>query len=165
MGITATGRIEVTWPQDQAVPLRGSYEVCRDDRDGAIDYDHPVNDAAIPAWPDGEGKRGFGLAAFGTGPFGIGDGGAGFGQGLFGLGAFGFGAAAMRHATDELGEGAYTLAVVPRDAAGNVTTPATATALAAVAPAPAAPTNARATEYEDDELTIQFDLSGDDDNA
>jgi hypothetical protein len=161
MGIVAQARARLRWPQQQQVPLDGAYEVYRDARDGNVDYADPVNPAPIPAWPDEEGKIGDGLGRDGQGADGFGDGGSGDGLGADCLGPDGFGANWQEYVTPELADGTWELAVVPVDAAGNETTPATLEESVALAGIPEPPTNIQPTDYDgpSDTLTISWTLS------
>ena len=119
MGIVAMAQVLVRWPPSQEILPGGYFHVFRDDRDGVVDYDSPINPAPIPAWIDNEGKVGVGLGPFGEGAFGIGAGGAGLGGGHFGMGIFGVGAELISFTTPLLADGTWTIAVVGYDAAGN----------------------------------------------
>lgn len=177
MTIIADAKVRVLWPAQQHVPLGGHYNLFRDDRDGVIDYDTPVNPIPVQAWPDGEGKVGFGLGGgldedgqplgFGQGAFGYGAGGARFGQGGFGLGMHGFGAELHEYVTAPLADGTYRMAVVGYDGAGNRVTPADVEVEVAVAGAPAPPGRPTAATYDQpmDRLTLNWPLSKDDEEA
>jgi len=165
MGIVANSRAEVRWLQRQTVPLGGWYNLYSDGgAGGGIDYGTPVNARPIPAWPDGEGKRGWGLGRWGCGAWGHGEGGVGWGYGPWGLGPWGFGIGMMSHVTGLLADGTYTLAAVPFDPAGNADTPASQTAEVSLAGTPRPPGVPTAAAYDGETgiLTLSWALSPDD---
>ncbi len=164
MPIIAEARIALRWPSQQQVPLDGSFNVYRDDRDGDVDYETPVNGSEIPAWPDGAGKIGAGLGRDGMGADGFGDGGVGDGLGIAGLGPDGFGAHFLEFPTPLLADGTWELAVVGLDAAANAVTPAVIERQASVAGTPGPPGVPEASNYDSgtDTITLQWALSPDD---
>jgi len=165
MGIIAKSRALVRWLQRQSVPLGGWYNVYGDGgAGGGIDYGSPVNPRPLAAWPDGEGKRGWGLGPWGEGPWGQGQGGVGWGYGPWGLGPWGYGIATVSLVTPLLTDGTYTFAAVPLDPAGNADTPASETAEVLLAGTPKPPGVPTATAYDDetDTLTLSWQLSPDD---
>ena len=163
MAIIAEAQVELNWPQQQQVPLDGYYKVFRDNRDGVVDYDSPVNALPIPAWPEGVGKRAFGLGLFGAGMFGFGAVGYPFGHGRFGMGRFGFGAEMHAYLTPPLADGTWRFAVVGFDPAGNPAAPAAAIEHACgVAGSPRPPSDLEATAYAAGVLTLDWTLSEDD---
>jgi len=163
MAIVAKAAVRLQWPQEQQVPLGGAYRAYRDNRDGQIDYDAAVNAKPLPAWPEGEGKMGFGLGAFGACPFGF-EGGLGFGLGAFGSGPFGFESGPMQYVTAPLDDGTWKFAVVGFDAAGNGLVPSSVTASATIAGVPLPPGVPQIVQYDaqSDCLTVQWTLSPDD---
>ena len=165
MGIEATSKALLRWPQQQDIPLTATFGVYRSAAGGgAVDYDSEINPAQIDAWPDGVGKVGFGLGAFGGGPFGLGHGGVGFGLGMFGLGAFGYDVAPVEFTTGDLADALYVFSVAAADRAGNVETASAITVDVVLAGEPAPPTDAEASSY-DGTLVLAFSLSADDDAA
>lgn len=93
-----------------------SFDVFADGRTGTVDYSHSINDAPIPARPNGEAPWGFGCGGYGVG---------GYGQS----------AARYEWIVDGLEPGTWRLAIAARDRAGNRL--ATAAEVAAdVAPVP-----------------------------
>ncbi len=164
MSIVADAQVEVRWPQQQAVPLGGWYDIFGDAKSGAVDYGTPLNPGRIPAWPDDNAKIGAGLGRAGMGVAGYGDGGMGAGLGGAGLGMAGFGAEVISYITGALADGTHTLAVVGFDPAGNKVTPADLETEIAVAGVPAPPGVPTATNYDNgsDTLTLNWALSPDD---
>lgn len=162
MGIVAQGQVEIKWPQSSAVPLRGWYNVYADG-----DYSAAINNAPIPAWPDGEGWRGFGSGLFGAGRFGFGDRGLLFGQGRFGMGRFGFGALMLSFVTPSLADGTRTFNIVGFDEAGNPSAPSGGKEVSATIsgePDPPGVPTADSYVLGTDTLTISFALSDDDES-
>lgn len=184
MGIIANSSALLRWPQQQHVPLGGSFNVYGDGRSGTVDYARALNARPLPAWPDGEGKIGLALGGLGNGGLGWGDGGAGLGMGALGLGLLGFGAALIEWRTEPLADGTHTFGVVGLDVAGNkgqpglglglglglgrlgygVGIPAEIELSVALAGTPGRPTNLAATAYKSgtDTLTLGWTLSADD---
>ena len=165
MAIVARSSALLRWPQQQHVPLGGSYNVYGDAATGTVNYSTALNVRPIPAWPDGEGKVGLGLARCGYSGLGWGDGGPGLGVGGLGLGLLGYGALLHVWRTGPLADGTHKLAVVGLDPAGNKTTPATIEQSVALAGTPRKPTNLAASAYdsETDTLTLTWTISKDDD--
>ena len=150
MAITASGQVELLWPQQQQVDLGGSYDIYRDDRNGVVVFDsaHKLNPSPIAAWPDGEGKIGAGLGAAGQGSAGYGFGGIGAGQGAAGLGMAGFGAELMSYVTSLLADGVWKFAIVAVDAAANPSAPAAGKEVTAtIAATPKPPASCKAASY------------------
>ena len=164
MSIIAKSLALLRWPDSQAAPLGGSYDVFRDNRDAAVDYGSAINPSPIAAWPDGAGKIGAGLGPAGSGPAGYGHGGVGCGMGGAGMGMAGFGAAMREFTTPPLLDGGWLFAVVASDPAGNAATPAAVEAAATLAGDPAPPGIPLASGYDlgTDTLTVEWPLSADD---
>jgi hypothetical protein len=158
MGIVAKQSVRLTWPQSQAVPGAGYYQIYRD---GAAVAE---NDSPIAAWPDGHGKRGCGRGGCGRGRWGKSAGGLGCGLGGCGLGGWGTGGACLTMDTDLITDGVHVWAIVAYDGAGNASAgnPTAALALAGV---PESPSAVEADEYEDGVLSVAFALSPDDEGS
>ena len=163
MGLIAEAQVELSWPQRQAVPLGGHYDVYADGQTGEVDFSAKLNALPVEAWPGAVGKRGFGLGLFGAGMFGFGNICLPFGEGRFGMGRFGFGARMHEFLTGPHADGDWRFAVVAVDPAGNPVEPAGAIeAAASVAGSPAAPSDLAATAWEDETLTLEWTISPDD---
>jgi hypothetical protein len=163
MGIQAKNTAVLRWPQQQALLPGSTYDVFRDDCNGLVDYDRRINPSPIPAWPEGEGKLGFGLGPFGMDPFGLeGINGLGFGQGAFGLGFFGFEVVPVDHYVTPLRDGLWRFGVLAVDPAGNVSE--SVEDEAAIVGAPEPPAKIAAADYAlvGDRLTLDVGLSADD---
>jgi len=160
VGIVAEAQADIRWPQSGKAPLRGYYDLYADG-----DYSAAINPAPIPAWPDGEGWRGFGMGQFGAGQFGFGNVGLRFGSYRFGMGQFGFGALMMHFRTPKIADGSHTFNIVGFDEAGNPAAPSGGCQVAVdVAGTPAPPGTPTADSYVKgtDTLTFSFALSKDD---
>jgi len=155
MGITATQSVRLTWPQSQAVPGLGWYQVYRD---GAAT---PENDSPIAAWPDGHGKIGYGRGGYGRGRYGISSGGLGYGLGDYGRGGYGVGGRNLSMTADLVPDGVHIWQVLAYDGAGNESA-GNPTASLAVAGIPQSPRDVEAAAYADDVLSVTFTLSEDD---
>jgi hypothetical protein len=163
--ILAHAQARLRWPRGQDVPLGGGYNVYAGPSGAGVDYDSPLNAAPIPAWPDLTGNTGDGLGRDGDGPDGVGGGGLGDGMGLDGGGPDAVGALAMEFLTEPLADGDWLFAVLPVDAAGNAAdSPADVEAALALAgePAPPGAPTADAYDGDTDTLTLEWDLSPDD---
>ncbi|HUU58654.1 MAG TPA: hypothetical protein VMZ50_03855 [Phycisphaerae bacterium] len=160
MGIEATASVDLTWEQSQGVEPGGCYHVYDGD-----DLDSEINDEPIPAWPDREHKMGNGCGRNGRGRNGVGAGGYGNGQGRNGRGLNGHGGDVMTHRAVGLADAAHTLTVIAYDAAGNAAASGHASTAVVVRGTPAAPTDLSPGDYDDGDLSLTFDLSGDDDDA
>ena len=147
MGLTATAQVLLRWPQTADVPAGGYYEVFGDDGAGAVDYDAPINSAAIDAWPDRACVDGYG-----------------YGGGGYGRGRYGAAEAQLSHVTEPVADGRRLFAVVPYDQADN---PAAGNleAAAIVRGEPQPPRRLVATAFADDVLSLGFSLSRSDDDA
>jgi len=166
--IVAAARAELSWQQAQDVPVGGHYDVYRDDRDGAVSFAARVNVRPVDAWPDGEGKRGWGLGRWGAGAWGRGERGLGWGGGHWGDGPWGLGGRRLSWRSGLLDDGVWTFAVVPVDAAGNPASPSSGTeAAVGLAGTPRPPTDVEATAYDagTDTVTLGWSLSPDDEDA
>jgi len=159
MGITASASADVAWPQSQAVLPGGHYDVHVDAAE------HPDNSLPIDAWPDLQGKRGWGCGRWGGGGWGAGEVGYGWGQGGWGLGPWGYGGLLLGHRTQPLADGLHTIDVRATDAAGNVAAGGHPEASLVVAGEPAAPEDLAADAYEAGVLALTFTLSRDDEDA
>ncbi len=160
MGIVAEAQVDIRWPQSEKVGLRGWYNVYLDGN-----YASAINPSPIPAWPDGEAWRGFGMGAFGAGQFGFGDVGMRFGCYRFGMGRFGFGAMMMSFKAPKIADGAHTFNVVGFDEAGNAASPSggyPASVTVAGTPKPPGTPTAESYVQGTDTLTLAWPLSGDD---
>lgn len=165
--IIARADVNVRWPQTQQVPLGGFYNIYQDG-----DYSVPINSQPVAAWPNGQGKIGFGLGQFGMGYFGYNGvdpvnrhAGPGFGIGMFGMGYFGIGALPMNFVARDVLDGERTFAVVGFDAVGNPVTPPSGTNdTKIVAGIPRPPEGLEAASYNNGtgELTLTITLSPDD---
>ena len=164
MGIVADAQVELNWAQQQDVPVDGAFNVYSAPAGQALGYSNRLNASAIPAWPDGEGKIGWGLGGWGADPWGLGPAGLGFGGGGWGGDCWGIGAEPMSFDTVQLDDGAYQFAVVGLDAPGNQVTPADMIVTATVAGTPAPPGVPEPTDYDDgtDTLSLAWALSADD---
>lgn len=159
MSILAQAQARVRWQRQQGVPLGGAYNVYRI----AGEQYTRVNPSAIPAWPDGEQKRGYGLGPYGLGQYGYGQAqGCGYGLGPYGLGRYGYGIPSlMEFVTPELDDGTYTFGVIGVDPAGNAAATAEQTDQVTLAGVPDPPGIPTADAYDDgtDTLTLSWDLS------
>ena len=155
MGLVASQSVRLTWPQSQAVPGAGFYQIYRD---GSAT---PENDSPIAAWPDGHGKRGWGRGGRGKGGWGKSSGGLGWGLGRRGRGGWGTGGACLTMDTDLITDGVHVWHVVAYDGAGNASA-GNPTAGLAVAGEPDPPSAAAVDSYAAGVLSVAFTLSGDD---
>ena len=155
MGITATQSVRLTWPQSQAIPGAGYYQIYRD---GAAVAE---NDSPIAAWPDGHGKIGYGRGGYGRGRYGISSGGLGYGLGDYGRGGYGVGGRNLSMTADLVPDGVHIWQVLAYDGAGNESA-GNPTASLAVAGIPQSPRDVEAAAYADDVLSVTFTLSEDD---
>jgi len=156
MGIVARQSVRLSWPVSQALPGGSIFNIYRD---GGSE---PEAACPVPAWPDGNGKRGFGRGRFGSGKFGssAGGGGFGFGSGRFGRGGFGVGEAVLEIQAADVPDAVHNWTVAASDPAGNES--AAASAALAVAGSPEAPADLEASAYAEAALSLAFTLSGDD---
>jgi len=168
MGIVASAKVDIFFPQDQRLYPEDYFNIYRNGgAGGEIDYDHAINAASIPAWPDAEGKVGDGYGPDGAGCDGYGSGGYGDGMGADGMGPDGIGVGRLEFTTRPLTDGTYTFAIMAIDAAGN---PSAASGgcecQATVAGSPkavaAAPTPSEF-DGDNDEITMTIALSPNDD--
>ncbi len=162
MTILARARAAVRWPTQRSVPLRGSFNVFLDG-----DLANAINPAPIAAWPDGEGRIGWGLGDWGVGRWGMGDV-PRWGNGTWGVGTWGFPQRMLQHVTPKLRDATYDFGVVGYDAAGNPAAPGAATeATATLAGTPNEPGAPTADDYDDgtDALTLGWPLSSDDEES
>jgi len=115
-----SGRVEISWLRQQALPAGGTAEVFSNNGNGDIDYDKAVTSRALRIWPAWQDKGGFGFSRFGRSDFGF-DGSAavGFGKGAYGMGDFGFDADVISWRSSELEAGVYKFAVKVADELGN----------------------------------------------
>jgi len=155
MGIVAKQSVRLTWPQSQAVPGGGYYQIYRD---GAAE---PENDSPIPGWPDGHGKVGYGRGAFGRGAYGVSAGGLGYGLGGYGLGGYGVGGRSLSMIADQVPDGVHEWEIAAFDAAGNESA-GNPSATLALAGEPDPPRDAEPAAYADNVLSVTFTLSEDD---
>jgi hypothetical protein len=158
MGIVAKQSVRLTWPQSQAVPGAGYYQLYRD---GSAT---PENDSPIPAWPDGHGKRGWGRGGRGRGGWGKGAGGFGWGLGGRGRGGWGTGGQRLTMDTEPIADGVHVWRVLAYDGAGNESA-GNPTASLAVAGEPEPPAEAEAAGYAGGVLSVTFTLSEDDEGV
>jgi hypothetical protein len=100
-GADAGAEVRLSWQAGEYLdPNLASFDVFADGCTGSVDYGAPLNESPIPAAPGG-------LAPWG------------YGGGGYGVGAYGQAAARYEWTTDILEPGAWRLAVVAVDAAGN----------------------------------------------
>lgn len=173
MSIVADSKARIRWPQQQRLNLAGHFDLfANDGAGGGVNFANAINPAPIDAWPDGEGKAGWGLGEWGQRAWGFGGGGLGWGSGAWGLGMWGIGTAMMEHLTpllaDSAGAPGWIFAVVGFDAAGNPALPSAGTqAEVALAGIPAEPKSIKADSWDDQTKTITFalGLSPDDQTA
>ena len=93
--------VRLTWQAGEYLdPNLDSFDVFADGRTGTVDYETPLNDSPIAARPGGQSPWGYGCGGYGVG---------GYGQS----------AAQYEWTTDSLEPGAWRLAVVAVDTAGN----------------------------------------------
>lgn len=155
MGIVASQSVRLTWPQSQAVPGLGYYQVYRD---GAAT---PDNDSPIAAWPDGHGKIGYGRGGYGRGVYGVSAGGLGYGLGGYGLGGYGVGGRSLSMIADLVPDGVHEWEIAAFDSAGNESD-GNPTATLALAGDPEPPRAVEAAAYAAGVLSVTFTLSEDD---
>jgi len=165
MGIIATNKAQIRWPQAQETDPRGSYNVFCDARNGTVDLTTAINASPIAAWPDEAGKVGEGLADDGSGADGWGYGGIGDGSGIDGLGPDGIGATWLAFTTAPLADGTWLFGVIAYDAAGNPAAAAGETAAqVTLAGTPAPPASLAIDSWDDPSgtVTLTLGLSADD---
>jgi len=122
-------RVRLTWQAGTYLdPNLDSFDVFGDGRTGTVDYTSPLSESPIPARPGGVLPWGFGC-------------------GGYGVGGYGESAAVYEFTTDELEPGAWRLAVVAADAAGNRLVTAAEVAVE-VAPVARPPTHFRVASYD-----------------
>ena len=131
-------RIRLAWQGGLYLdPGLESFNVFADGRTGTVDYQTPLNEAPIPARPDGQEPWGYGC-------------------GGYGVGGYGESAAVYEWTTDDLEAGEWRFAVVAMDEAGNHLESVTEV-LVSLSPLPRPPVNFRVTEY--DPLTARATLA------
>jgi len=143
-GDGAGAEVRLTWQAGLYLDANlEAFDVFGDGAGGTVDYDSPLNEAPLPARPDGWEPWGYGA-------------------GGFGVGAYGQSAAVYVWTTDPLPAGVHTLAVAATDAAGNRLTTA-AEVQVTVAPLPRPPENVRAAAYDPNTAvaTLAWDPSPD----
>lgn len=115
-----SGRVRISWPRLQNLPVGAVAQIFSNKGSGSIDYDEPVTSRPERLWPAWQDKGGFGLSRFGRSDFGF-DGSAavGFGRGAYGRGEFGFDADMVSWTSSELRSGIYKFAVRIVDGFGN----------------------------------------------
>lgn len=125
----AGGEVRLAWQAGEYLdPGLESFDVFADGGTGAIDYAAPLNESPLPARPGGVAPWGFGC-------------------GGFGVGGYGRSAARYEWTTGALSPGAWRLAVVAADAAGNRLATAAEVAVT-VAPLPPPPDDFRVAAYD-----------------
>jgi len=118
--IGQSGRVKISVLRSQKLPIGATAQIYFDNRTGEIDYDNPLNDSPIRAWPVWQDKAGFGMSKFGTSDFGYDSAAAvGFGKGSFGNGQFGIDADTFEWISAPMQAGVYKFALKITDKVGN----------------------------------------------
>ena len=114
------GRARIVLLRSQKLPIGATAKIYFDNGTGEIDYNTPLNNSPIRAWPVWQDKAGFGISRFGASDFGYDSAAAvGFGRGSFGNGQFGLDADTFEWISPPFKTGTYKFAVRVTDGLGN----------------------------------------------
>jgi hypothetical protein len=172
MGIVCTdNRVTIRFAVRLSLPLEGCYKIFGARGGAEIDFAAPLCPKAVEGWPAWarQYKSGFGLGRMGMHALGYGHLGTGFGNGPFGQGPLGRGTFCLEAQTSGLADGDWQIVIVGCDGAGNFLADPGQLQVAelAIAGTPAPPTAPAAKAYnpETDALSLEWELSEDDEAA
>ena len=159
-GSSAGGeRVNFILLRSQNLSIGATVDVYYDNRTGAIDYDHPLNDMPIRIWPTWQDKAGFAMSQFGLGDFGYDAAAAvGFGKGSFSHSHFGLDADTIKWNSPPLSAGVYLFGVKVRDESGSQSAPSeTGTITVTPAPRPAEKLSVSSFDKQTNQLVLKIE--------